>query len=203
MERFDVINYFIVKYNFKKYLEIGVFRGDTIRRVKAVHKDGVDPGIEGETVPEVNYLMGSDDFFELIKSQNSKKYDIIFIDGLHHSEQVTKDINNSLNHLTDNGIIILHDCNPLQELHSLVPRVSGYWNGDVYKSVLNFRKNNTHTYFTIDTDCGCGVIIKDYSNKIICDNSVLQKAIESWGFFDKNRKEVLNLISVEDFILNY
>jgi len=203
MERFDVINYFIVKYNFKKYLEIGVFRGDTIRRVKAVHKDGVDPGVEGETVPEVNYLMGSDDFFELIKSQSSKKYDIIFIDGLHHSEQVTKDINNSLNHLTDNGIIILHDCNPLQELHSLVPRVSGYWNGDVYKSVLNFRKNNIHTYFTIDTDCGCGVIIKDYSNKIICDNSVLQKAIESWGFFDKNRKEVLNLISVEDFILNY
>ena len=122
---------------------------------------------------------------------------------MHHSEQVTKDINNSLNHLTDNGIIILHDCNPLQELHSLVPRVSGYWNGDVYKSVLNFRKNNIHTYFTIDTDCGCGVIIKDYSNKIICDNSVLQKAIESWGFFDKNRKEVLNLISVEDFILNY
>ena len=54
MERFDVINYFIVKYNFKKYLEIGVFRGDTIRRVKAVHKDGVDPGVEGETVPEVN-----------------------------------------------------------------------------------------------------------------------------------------------------
>ena len=203
MERFDVINYFIVKYNFKKYLEIGVFRGDTIRRVKAVYKDGVDPGVEGETVPEVNYLMASDDFFELIKSQNSKKYDIIFIDGLHHSEQVTKDINNSLNHLTDNGIIILHDCNPLQELHSLVPRVSGYWNGDVYKSVLNFRKNNIHTYFTIDTDCGCGVIIKDYSNKIICDNSVLQKAIESWGFFDKNRKEVLNLISVEDFILNY
>jgi len=203
MERFDVINYFIVKYNFKKYLEIGVFRGDTIRRVKAVHKDGVDPGVEGETVPEVNYLMGSDDFFELIKSQNNKKYDIIFIDGLHHSEQVTKDINNSLNHLTDNGIIILHDCNPLQELHSLVPRVSGYWNGDVYKSVLNFRKNNMHTYFTIDTDCGCGVIIKDYSNKIICDDNVLQKAIESWEFFDKNRKEVLNLISVEDFILNY
>jgi len=203
MERFDVINYFIVKYNFKKYLEIGVFRGDTIRRVKAVHKDGVDPGVEGETVPEVNYLMGSDDFFELIKSQNNKKYDIIFIDGLHHSEQVTKDINNSLNHLTDNGIIILHDCNPLQELHSLVPRVSGYWNGDVYKSVLNFRKNNMHTYFTIDTDCGCGVIIKDYSNKIICNDNVLQKAIESWEFFDKNRKEVLNLISVEDFILNY
>jgi hypothetical protein len=92
MQRFDIINYFIDKFNFVNYLEIGVYRGENIRKIKAIHKDGVDPGVEGEMVPEVNYRMTSDDFFELIKDHEDIKYDIIFIDGLHHSDQVDKDI---------------------------------------------------------------------------------------------------------------
>ena len=59
------------KYNLVNYLEIGVFKGENIREIKAAHKDGVDPGAEGYTSPEVNYPMTSDDFFELI----NKKYD--------------------------------------------------------------------------------------------------------------------------------
>lgn len=203
MQKFEIINRLIEKFNFKKYLEIGVYRGDNLRQVIASHKDGVDPGAEGHIVPEVNYLMPSDDFFDLIKEQSEIKYDIILIDGLHHSDQVTKDIQNSLNYLVDNGVIVIHDCNPLEKIHSLVPRVTNYWNGDVYKAILNFRKNNIHTYFTVDTDCGCGVIIKDSSNNIKCDENILQKAIDSWEFFDKNRKEVLNLISVQEFISKY
>ena len=96
MYRFDIINHLIEIYGFKNYLEIGVYRGENIRKIIAEHKDGVDPGTEGEMVPEVNYNMTSDDFFEFIKDHDEIKYDIIFIDGLHHSDQVDKDIENSL-----------------------------------------------------------------------------------------------------------
>jgi hypothetical protein len=203
MRRFDIINTFIKKYNFKNYLEIGVYQGENIRKIIAPHKDGVDPGSEGHMTPEVNYPITSDEFFELIKNHKDIKYDIIFIDGLHHSEQVDKDIENSLNHLIDNGVIVLHDCNPEKEEYSLVPRISGPWNGDVYKSVLKFRQNYNHSFFTVDTDCGCGVIINNNSGVSLCDKESLQRGLESWDYFDHNRKQLLNLISVDEFKTSY
>ncbi len=203
MQRFDIINHFIDKFNFVNYLEIGVYRGENLRKVKATHKDGVDPGVEGQMVPEVNYPIGSDDFFELIKDRQDIKYDIIFIDGLHHSEQVDRDILNSLNHLVDKGVIVIHDCSPEKEEYSAVPRRSGPWNGDVYKSVLRFRQNYKHTFFTVDTDCGCGVIIKDNSASNLCDKKTLDRGLESWSYFDLNRKQLLNLLTVDEFKATY
>jgi hypothetical protein len=98
IQRYHIINYLIEKYKLVNYLEIGVFKGENIREIKAIHKDGVDPGSEGYVIPEVNYPMTSDAFFELIKEHDDIKYDIILIDGLHHADQVEKDIQNALNH---------------------------------------------------------------------------------------------------------
>lgn len=198
MQRYDIINKFITKYNFLNYLEIGVFTGQCFREVVAQHKDGVDPGTESGVAAEVNYPMTSDDFFTMLKGSNIK-YDIIFLDGLHHSDQVDKDIQNCLEHLQDYGIIVIHDCNPEKEEYTLVPRVSGIWHGDVYKSILRFRKSGIHTFFTIDTDCGCGVIIKD--NKKIENVNVenFDRALVDWNYFYDNKQTLLNLISVEQF----
>ena len=96
--RYDIINAFIKKYNYVNYLEIGVRKGENLREVIAEHKDGVDPGVESTLTPETNYPITSDKFFELIHNHDIK-YDIIFVDGLHHAAQVHKDIINSLNHL--------------------------------------------------------------------------------------------------------
>lgn len=197
MQRFDIINRFIEEYSFSNYLEIGVYTGQCIREVKASNKDGVDPGSEGQVAKEVNYKMTSDNFFKQL--DEDYKYDIIFIDGLHHADQVDIDIENSLNHLIDGGIIVLHDCNPEKEIYTKVPRVSDIWHGDVYKSIIRFRLNNLHSCFTINTDCGCGVIIKDNKEQGHYDKSFFEKGLESWDYFDKNRRELLNLISVDEF----
>ena len=107
VKRYDIINYLIKKYNLINYLEIGVFKGENIREIKAIHKDGVDPGVEGYTPLEANYPITSDEFFNLIKGHEDIKYDIIFIDGLHHVDQVEKDIKNALNHVVKDGLIFL------------------------------------------------------------------------------------------------
>lgn len=197
MRRYEIINKIIKDRGAKKYLEIGVYTGQCIREIKVEHKDGVDPGSEGHVAPEVTHRMTSNEFFESL--DKDFKYDVIFIDGLHHSEQVDIDIDNSLNHLVDNGVIVLHDCSPEEELYTLIPRVSGIWNGDVYKSVLRFRKKGLHTCFTIDTDCGCGVIVKDNKVKEVSNPELYEEAELSWEVFNKNRKELLDLTRVFDF----
>ena len=121
IQRYELLNHLVDTYDVVNYLEIGVFTGECISNVKAEHKDGVDPGHEGIVHPKVNYPVTSDEFFEFIKGHDIK-YDLIFIDGLHHYGQVKKDIENSLKHLQPNGIIMMHDCNPLTYESQLVPR---------------------------------------------------------------------------------
>lgn len=197
MYRYNIINEFIKKYSFKDYLEIGVFKGECIREIICENKDGVDPGIENVLIDEVNYPMGSNEFF----NQNTKKYDIVFIDGLHHSEQVDLDIQNSLKWTNDNGIILLHDCNPPTPAHAAVPQIQETWNGDVYKSVLKFQRDNfQHTYYTIDTDWGVGVIIKNKIPENKMNDEFYNNGISDWDFFHTNRISLLNLINVNEFI---
>ena len=201
MYRYDIINHFISKLNLKTYLEIGVFDGECLQKIICENKDGVDPGVENGLSIGVNYNMTSNEFF---KNNTDKIYDIIFIDGLHHSEQVDVDIENSIKHSSENGIIILHDCNPPTLNHTLIPRVSVQWNGDVYKSILKFRKNNiTHEYFTVDCDWGIGVIIKNYNSGNPIKTSNFDLGINDWNYFNINRNDLLNLITVDEFKLKY
>lgn len=193
-QRYNIINYLIEKNKFLNYLEIGVFKGENIREIKADHKDGVDPGLEGYISPEVNYPMISDDFFELIKGHDEIKYDVIFIDGLHHADQVDKDIENSLNHLVSNGYIVLHDCNPISYEAQKIPRETVVWNGDVWKSIVKLRLTRPDLQIrVVDTDFGVGII--NFEKTEIFNKS---KDI-TWDYFQKNKKELINLITVEEF----
>ena len=48
--------------------------------------------------------MTSDEFFEKYPEE---KFDVIFIDGLHHYDQCQKDTINALKKLNESGIILL------------------------------------------------------------------------------------------------
>ena len=194
IKRYDIINFLIEKYKLINYLEIGVFKGENIREIKATHKDGVDPGVEGYTPPEVNYPMTSDAFFDLIKEHEDIKYDIIFIDGLHHADQVGKDIQNALNHIVEGGFILLHDCNPVSYEAQLVPRQTMAWNGDVWKAFVDFKAHYPDMECSvIDTDFGVGVI------KVGGMKCTLQANFWGWDYFNQNKKQLLNLITWDEF----
>jgi hypothetical protein len=196
VERVDIINHLIKKFNYVNYLEIGVNNGDCIRKITAKHKDGVDPGVECPNPPEVNYPMTSDDFFKLIHPDDIK-YDIIFIDGLHHGTQVYKDIKNALNYITDQGTIVCHDMNPQWEItqrkHAVVP----CWNGDCWKAWAQLRSELTnYNMQVVDTDHGVGIIRKGKQECISLPKDELD--LDFW-YLDSNRKELLNLITVDEF----
>ena len=85
-----------------------------------------------------------------------------YIDGLHLSFQVLKDVQNSLQHLNPNGYIVLHDCNPpnifLAREDYEINGERYLWNGTVWKALYNLRTNNDLDVCTVDTDWGCGIV---------------------------------------------
>lgn len=208
--RYDVINRFILE-RFTvdcNYLEIGVsdprFCFDLIC---SNEKTSVDPGIEFSENP-VQFKMTSDSFFDLVNNGQTKfprnhKWDIIFIDGLHIADQCFRDIRNALNHTKDNGVILIHDCNPptWEHAHS-IPEFyynSGgkAWNGTVWKSFYLMRTLLDFSTYTIDTDCGIGVIDKKYKSIPIKHENVFF----DYGKMMNDRKLHLGLISLEEFML--
>ena len=194
-----VINDLIIKNKYKKYLEIGVRDGSNFKKIICDEKLGVDPQPRSK---DTTHIMTSDDFFKDLKKDD--KYDIILIDGLHTEEQVDKDIANSLFHLSDGGSIILHDCNPPSEFHAKEipfydPPISAEWNGTVYKSLIKLRMTRTDlNLITIDEDYGIGIITKKQSLFPKLENN---HHFDSWEFFVQNKKEILNLVSYEEYKL--
>jgi hypothetical protein len=163
--RADIINNSIPEKD-SSYLEIGICSGDTFRKIKFNKKIGVDPNPHGEGLKCTNHKVTSDYFFSDICKD---KFDVIFIDGLHESEQVIRDFNNSMDVINENSIIIFDDIYPNNEKMCEVPRPKtgpgspgSPWTGDcwkvLYHLILNISKEkydlNVYTgedYFGVAT----------------------------------------------------
>jgi O-antigen biosynthesis protein len=151
--RQDVINNISNLNN--KYLEIGVENGYTFNNVHFINKKGVDPSPNFNS--ENIVIKTSDDFF----NSCIEKYDVIFIDGMHQTEYVLRDFNNSIRHLNENGIILLDDIVPLHHDEQLkIPiknsNINGIlktmvpWTGDVWKIVYHILLHyNTYIDFSL------------------------------------------------------
>ena len=201
--RTEIINYLNKKYSYKTYLEIGVNNPkENFNKIKIKYKDGVDPKWKRNPRTGNKYEMESDQFFKEIKE--TKKYDLIFIDGLHTYGQTKKDIKNSLKHLSEEGTIIIHDCNPKTEWHQrgIEDFHDGEeWNGTTWKAFIELRCTNSHlSMYTIDKDCGCGII--KYGKQKLYRQADLKTCLE-WKYFETNKKELLKLISINEFFDKY
>ena len=142
--RWDLISYLIKKKKYKNYLEIGCDEDHLFSKIFIQNKIGVDPVKGG------NVRMTSDQFFR----ENKKKFDLIFIDGLHIYKQVKRDILNAIKCLKNNGIILVHDCLPDSISKQAVPRFRKVWNGDVWKAITDLRQNKNLEIFTCKIDHG-------------------------------------------------
>ena len=156
MTRLDIINKFITDRGYSSFLEIGTASGETFRGVQAEDKVSVDPN----PATPATYHMTSDEYFRNRKSR--RKFDLIFIDGLHEHDQAWRDIENSLDRLNQGGIIVVHDCHPTDR-HMQEPYTGQhFWTGDVWKAFVKARAVLNYACYVIDTDFGCGVIDTAY-----------------------------------------
>jgi len=189
MKRWDIINLYVQKNGYKDYLEIGLDSGICRDSVIIENKTTVDPDVR---TMNPTHLMTSDDFF----AQNKNTFDVIFIDGLHHADQVLKDIENSLKVLNKGGMIFCHDMMPTTEKIQAVPRISDVWTGDCWKAFVRLKGTRKDLdMFIVSDDWGVGVIQKGKQKLVPEFNIDIEKM--DWAFYCQHR-EKLNYISVDE-----
>lgn len=234
MNRLTILQKIIDKIGVKTYLEIGVQTGKIISQLKGAEKKiGVDPGFNYTMKVRVQKTMGlvkfkaievtSDKFFESYASKIlANGIDLAFVDGMHTYKQVLKDIENCLKYLNDEGIIVVHDCNPLNfasaypvknsisEVHEIANRgdLAGWnnaWHGDVWKAIAHLQiEHDDLKVFTLDLDCGLGVIAKGKNSKL-SGFTIEQIQKEDYYFLERNRQVLLNLKApkfIDEFLVN-
>jgi hypothetical protein len=187
MNRTILLKYLISKFNYQSYLEIGCANDWNFNQINAPFKIGVDP-FQGGT-----HRMTSDDFF----IKNQQKFDLIFIDGLHISEQVDKDIINSIHSLNDNGTIVMHDCSPAVEEAQRQYVVISDWNGDVWKSFVKIRSLPNIDAAVGNFDHGCGILRVRHNSQPI---NKIDETLMTWDNLVINRQEWLRLMPSDKLI---
>lgn len=190
----QLLNALIEKYGLKSYLEIGVqTRQQNFDKIRCKNKMGIDPEIQTDCSDDFVMLKGitSDYYFNSVAGKYAV-YDLIFIDGLHHADQVKRDFENSLRCLSDNGFIVIHDVLPENEAGTIVPRETKQWWGDVYKWALHINDYDGINYKTFNIDNGCMVVCKN------SDNSnhypyIKNNDYSDWEWYKLNGRTLMNV----------
>jgi hypothetical protein len=173
------------------YLEIGVLKGDVFFQIKADRKVAVDPlnvipgGFPKDKSSEFYKMLSNDFFIQRKDILPIGGFDVIFIDGLHTHQQSLDDALNSLNHLKEDGVIVMHDC---------IPRV----HCGVGKTIAFLRTRKDLNIFVLRADAGLGIITKAPAEKVL---NYTRKDISSMpsNYFISNCEELLNLKPAEYF----
>jgi SAM-dependent methyltransferase len=189
--RSSFLNQCLERYAYSSYLEIGCDQNDNFNAIDCDNKTGVDPK-SGGTIRST-----SDEFFAV----NQQSFDLIFIDGLHHSGQVQADVKNALACLKPNGTIVLHDCLPVSEAQQAVPREQLVWNGDCWKAVTWLRTLPEIDVAVGKFDHGVGVV-KPRRNTAPLSLEVSEQHVSNlrWRDFHANYQEWLRVMEYDDLL---
>jgi len=174
------------------YLEIGVSMNAVFNTIPLPlnNKIGVDPFSGG------THRMTSDDFFK----KNKKKFDVIFIDGLHTYKQCQKDFLNSINFLNNDGIIIFHDFLPRNHIEGSAIRKSKDWCGDIWKLAVEINQSLEKDFVIVNIDMGVGLFKpkKKFMYKKI--NELKNKNFDNFINDYKNKLPIVSSEQGLDFI---
>lgn len=190
------INNLIKDLNLKSYLELGISKGWCWEEIKLQNKVGVEvnPEISDSRIVKST----TDHYFNSLDKY--KKFDIIFIDADHEKNQVFKDFKNSYNALNENGLILMHDVNPLQESDTRLTDLGNCF--AFWINLVDTHKDATKLFIGIpdEREGSIGIYFKNKKN---FDESVVKDMNYSYSYFNDNRSKYVDEVkcSYEDLIL--
>lgn len=153
------------------YVELGLYEGETMKKVlpyvtkafgvdlkKNSHLEELEKNNPKLTI-EYNT---TDSFF----TKFTERIDMAFIDADHCFESAKRDFDNVLSRLSDNGIIFMHDTDPIND---------SYFDfglcGDSYKLVPLLEERNDINIITLPlTEAGLSIIMKKNSSRTFLRN---------------------------------
>jgi len=117
----DVIFDLVKLLDCNRYLELGIDKGELIHKISQVVPNcyGVDIA-DNRTIKDVKYTFlnkSTNEFFD----SNKDRFDIIFIDADHNIKACRRDFENALKCINNDGIILIHDVDPM------TPKYSNRW----------------------------------------------------------------------------
>ncbi|MEZ5247369.1 MAG: class I SAM-dependent methyltransferase [Acidimicrobiales bacterium] len=190
----------------ERYLEIGVHEGHSLSFVRpGTRAVGVDPEPKVDSPPDNTVIVAatSDDFFadpDLVGLLGGP-IDLAFVDGLHLHEQTLRDVANVERHSHPDGIIMIHDCLPIDAKTAARDRTTVVWSGDVWKVVVALRNHRPDlTVTTVDVEpTGLAIVSGlDPDNTILHDDyDAIIEELAGLGFDDLEavgRNEMLGVI---------
>ena len=201
--RTDLINAIAVRIGAQRYLEIGLRDAShNFDHIRVPQKESVDP----DPKAGADFVGTSDAFFGQLDA--GREWDLIFIDGLHLADQVYRDIYHSLIHLSPDGYLVIHDCNPVNEWRTRsfadLLKDGGPWNGTVYKAIMAIRALDPQVeVHVVDMDEGCGVLRRRRRPEVI--PPVPEDVFRNISYDDlaRDRRNAIGLISKDDFTHRY
>lgn len=156
------------------YVELGLYQGETLSKV--LPHVGKCFGVDIKTNEHLENLENNyknkliitycktNVFFETFDA----KIDMAFIDADHCFESALCDFNNVFNLLSDNGIIIIHDTDPIDNKYMDF----GYC-GDSYKLTPLLEKRDDINIITLPlTEAGLSIIMKKNSSRTFLRNGI-------------------------------
>jgi Methyltransferase domain len=203
------------------YLEVGVSHGFAFRRIRADEKIAVDPAfklsersrrIADAMARESHYFeMTSDEFFANETAVLERRgLDVALIDGLHTYRQVICDVENTLRYLRDDGVIVLHDCNPANAWMArpatsyadfraqnrwldLLCLTMPAWTGDVWKAIVYLRSaRHDLRVAVLKCDRGVGILRKGVPESGLSYSAAKIEAL-TYADLAADRERLLNL----------
>jgi hypothetical protein len=189
----------------KRYLEIGVHRGETFSNIAIEDRTAVDPQFLFDTVTQENrttrfHPVPSDTFF--VGLDSNIRYDIIFIDGLHTFEQTYRDFLNALMVANPRTVWLIDDTYPC-DIYSTWPNHTeavdfrrraghqsnvGAWHGDTFKTA--FAIHDFHpllSYATIEEGGNPQTLVWREARKNFAPRFNSLEAISRMSWFDLQR----------------
>jgi hypothetical protein len=165
----EVVNLLAEVHDFKRFLEIstattGARFGDADKRnFELVHRlaynipagfsDGLPIDFRSETLDIESSVAQI--------QQSAQYYDIILVDPYHDYQSSRRDIETAFRLLTDDGILVVHDCLPPAGGDLISPVfVPGPWCGLTFVAYVDFLMAHDVAFQTVDCDFGCAVIAK-------------------------------------------
>jgi SAM-dependent methyltransferase len=203
------------------YLEIGVWSGIVFQRIAADEKIAVDPALKlsarsrrraDAKARATHYFETTSDAFFANETAFLEQHgiDVALIDGLHTYGQAVRDVENTLRYLRDDGVLVLHDCNPVNA--SIASPAKSYadfraqnrwrdllwvtfppWSGDVWKAIVHLRSTRHDLRIAVlKCDFGVGIIRKGLPESRLSYSAAQIEAL-NYADLTADRDRLLNL----------
>ncbi|MBF9035317.1 DUF563 domain-containing protein [Rhodobacterales bacterium HKCCE2091] len=148
------------------YLEIGTNKGRSLARANC-NFVAVDPNfilaepLRHEAAREMHLIQKtSDDFFASgFCERNGLRFDLAFLDGLHHYEVLLRDVINAEKLMKPGAPMLLHDPCPSSVEMTAREQCRGNWTGDVWKTVLILLEHRPDLRIEVATAAPTGVVV--------------------------------------------